>query len=211
MIRVYHTQFAARFSEETWTRYSAGIPQKLLESISRYKRWEDRQSKLLGKLLLRGCLADLGYGSDALHDLAYNQYGRPFLDYPMDFNISHSGGCVVCAVATEGKVGVDVEQIRMVPLADFSNCFTAGEWREINGANEKHARFFRMWTIKESVMKANGGGLSIPFLDVSISGECATLYGTVWRLKELDLYPGYMCHLSTNVEEMEIGMKELDF
>jgi 4'-phosphopantetheinyl transferase len=211
MIRVYHTRFAARFSEETWARYSAEIPHKLLESMGRYRRWQDRQSKLLGKLLLVKCLEDLGYGSNALHDLAYNQYGRPFLDYPLDFNISHSGECVVCAVATEGKVGVDVEQIRMVPLEDFSTCFSAREWSEINGAPETRTKFFQMWTIKESVMKADGGGLSIPFMDVSIGEKCATLYGNIWYLRELVIYPDYVCYLSTDVADIQISMKELDF
>lgn len=211
MIRVYHTRSAARFSEEAWARYAAEIPQELLDLMSRYRRWEDRQSKLLGKLLLGRCLADLGSGSGVLHDLAYNQYGRPFLDYPLDFNISHSGECVVCAVATEGKVGVDVEQIRMVPLEDFSTCFNAREWSEITAAPAKYAKFFQMWTIKESVMKAHGGGLSIPFMDVSIGEKCATLYGKIWYLKELVIHPDYMCYLSTDVEDIEIGMKELDF
>ena len=117
----------------------------------------------------------------------------------------------MCAAATEGKVGVDVERIRMVPLSDFSDCFTAPEWREINGAPAKYAKFFQMWTIKESVMKANGGGLSIPFWDVSIGEKCATLYGKIWYLRELVIYPDYMCYLSTDVEDIQIGMKELDF
>ena len=101
------------------------------------------------------------------------EYDKPFAllqSEPADisFNVSHSGRHGSLAFAPEGRIGVDVEE-RVMPhdlegLIDA--VFTLDERAEIALTSEpdKTRDFFRLWTIKEALIKALGAGLS---LDVS--------------------------------------------
>ena len=67
------------------------------------------------------------------------------------FNISHSKEYVALAIASK-PVGVDVEQIRPYrkELIDFFS----------NESINDEESFFRVWTMKEAILKANGVGLN---------------------------------------------------
>jgi 4'-phosphopantetheinyl transferase len=101
-------------------------------------------------------------------------HGRPEIDTPptrprLRFNLSHTRGLVACAVTLERDVGIDVEHIGRwadtVALA--RRYFSSPENRLLAGlpAPAARARFFSLWTLKESYVKARGLGLGIP-LDV---------------------------------------------
>ena len=87
------------------------LPLSLQKKTMRYHRWEDRQSALLGKLLLLKGLVALGEDAGLVHDMAYDDYQRPFIPKGIDFNISHTRGMVVCALLQGGRVGIDVEAV----------------------------------------------------------------------------------------------------
>lgn len=78
----------------------------------------------------------------------------------LEYNISHSGNWIVVAFANEA-IGVDVEQIQ----ASFNfeslltACFSNLEQNHIqNNANSREL-FYRLWTRKESFVKATSKGL----------------------------------------------------
>ncbi|HET6575902.1 MAG TPA: 4'-phosphopantetheinyl transferase superfamily protein [Fimbriiglobus sp.] len=88
--------------------------------------------------------------------------GKPVLTTGgVEFNISHTGGLVVIAVAGR-PVGVDIEAVREVANADalVERFFTAGEAEQYRGlpAELRPAGFFRGWTCKEAVLKGIGCG-----------------------------------------------------
>src|SRR5690606_22225641 len=116
-----------------------------------------------------------------------------------DFNISHASGIVVCALARDARVGVDVEAIRPVRIADFNAVFSPAAHAAIMNAAEPLHAFYHQWTQKEAVIKANGKGMSLPLaqLDVGAGGELV-LEGTRWYVQELLLGAGYKCHLATD-------------
>lgn len=100
-----------------------------------------------------------------------NQYGKPkvvnpSLDFPVEFNISHSDKLVVIAVANGVDVGVDVEYIlrdrKVMDVVD--RCFSKQETDALKSLSgeEKYHRFYDLWTLKEAYVKARGMGLSIP-------------------------------------------------
>ncbi len=154
---------------------------------------------LFGKLLLAEGLRRHGYPRSLLNNLSHDHYGRPFLDPGIDFNISHSGGFVVCAITDKGKTGVDVEKIRPVPLSDFETVMTAGELSAIKIADKPDEKFFEYWTKKESVIKLDGKGLSIPLTDVVIQNDYAVLNGETIFLREINIATGFKCHLATDM------------
>ncbi len=99
-------------------------------------------------------------------ELAQNEYGKPFLPNRKEFfNLSHSGEYIALAVS-DGTVGVDVEKIDPAHFSIAKRVFTADElaWLRENESE----RFFQLWTLKESVIKAVGLGLSLPLQSFSV-------------------------------------------
>jgi 4'-phosphopantetheinyl transferase len=93
--------------------------------------------------------------------LRYGEHGKPYLtDNSMFFNISHSGEYVILAVS-EHEVGADIERIRPYKQSVAARCFTPRE-REFLKDEGTDEAFYRVWTAKESIVKACGAGLSMP-------------------------------------------------
>lgn len=85
---------------------------------------------------------------------------------PLFFSLSHTRSLVVCSVSTSWEVGVDVERfdasIDLEPLTPL--VYSKEErlwWQQGDTATRVH-RFFRLWTLKEALLKATGRGLTIP-------------------------------------------------
>lgn len=102
--------------------------------------------------------------------LKNNYYGKPYLEGYSDFkfNISHSGE-YVALVTSKYEVGIDIEQIKEIGHKSIiDNCFTEEEKKYIYKSNSI-SRFYEMWTLKESYIKAIGKGLSIPLKSFSLN------------------------------------------
>ena len=84
---------------------------------------------------------------------------------PVSFNVSHSGPHGLIAVVPDGRVGIDVED--RAARRDFdgiaSLTFTPAEQAELGAADgvRKPEFFYRIWTMKEALIKALGVGLSL--------------------------------------------------
>jgi 4'-phosphopantetheinyl transferase len=96
-------------------------------------------------------------------------HGKPALASPVQdipFNLSHTGGLALVAIAGSGRVGIDAEAVRStIEVEDLSRRFFApAEAAEIMALppNARLAAFFTCWTRKEAFVKALGGGLSVP-------------------------------------------------
>jgi 4'-phosphopantetheinyl transferase len=99
----------------------------------------------------------------------YNPFGKPDLSPELGgrlrFNLSHSAGLALIAVAADSNVGVDLEQMGAQPeFAEIAGCFfSAPEVEQLN-ALPSHLyteRFLCCWTKKEAFVKARGEGLAI--------------------------------------------------
>ena len=71
--------------------------------------------------------------------------------------------------------------------------------------------FYKCWTTKESVLKADGRGLSVQMEDVVVKHGRVSLDGTTWFFRELDFGPYYSCHLTTNIELSTVQMVKIEF
>ena len=99
-----------------------------------------------------------------------NQYEKPYLANISDihFNISHSGNFVVCALSDK-TVGIDIEQVKPVELKIAKRFFSAGEYEFIAAkADNKTLAFYKIWTMKESYVKWEGKGLSMPLKSFNV-------------------------------------------
>jgi 4'-phosphopantetheinyl transferase len=120
---------------------------------------------------------------------SYGAYGKPALANhardSIDFNLSHSRGVALYAIARGREVGVDLELIRPeLETEQIARQFFSP--REIATllalpVDVRREAFFLCWTRKEAYLKARGAGLSLPLdqFDVSLTpGEPAALTGT---------------------------------
>lgn len=137
--------------------------------------------------------------------------GKPWLpSHPeIYFNISHSGNLAVCAVG-ESPLGVDIERVR--PFKDnLLRKVLSYQEQEMFGnkkmsEEERQKLFFRLWTLKESFVKADGCGIRIPLGEVSFSFEqggqirCNQSQYSFWQ-KELE--HGYVISLCWKGENQE--------
>src|SRR5437773_588129 len=127
MIKLFFSSYGNRLNEGNFFKYLTQVPEEIKNRILRFKKWEDRQSSLYGKLLLKKGLEELSLDF-GLNDLKYTQYGRPYIDHTLDFNISHSTRYVVCAITNNSKIGIDIEEIKAIPVDDFKEQFSKEEW-----------------------------------------------------------------------------------
>ena len=164
--------------------------------ILKYRKWEDVQLALLGKILLRNGLNGLGL-SFSEKDLAYNVNNKPyFKSGKIKFNISHSGEMVVCAISDLCDIGIDIEKISPIDIHSFNFQMLDSEWKRITDTNAPLVSFYEYWTQKEAVVKAHGKGLSISLKSFEIMAlECEIQYSRFY-LKEIKLDNKYKCYLA---------------
>jgi 4'-phosphopantetheinyl transferase len=193
---LYSIEFLQPLPNEDFRRLLDQLPAALQPRILRYRRWEDAHANLLGKHLLRLALEKAGTAA-GLDELQYTPENKPYIPGAPHFNISHSGNRVVCLLSTNGRVGIDIEVIHPIGFHDFQTQFTTKEWTTIHTAPEPVTAFYRFWTAKESLIKADGRGLQIPLLqlDVSDAGPIH-LDGATWQLRPLAFFPGYAAHIA---------------
>ena len=87
--------------------------------------------------------------------MEYGRLGKPSLQaYPqLHFNLSHATGICVSAVGSF-PMGVDVEPIRPLRPKVIRRICTEEERQLIAQASNPDEAFFRIWTLKESYVKA---------------------------------------------------------
>jgi 4'-phosphopantetheinyl transferase len=207
-VRIYSTEFKDPIPNDQLDALLAGLPVDIADKVRGYRRWQDACGCLFGKLLLKEALKEQGEAA-GLHQLQYTGYGRPWLQNCRDFNISHSGQRVVCAIADTGGIGIDLEEIKHLHIEDFKDQFTPGEWNDITSAPHPLYTFYHFWTAKESIIKADGRGLHLPLAGISIQPDTPILLASrYWRLQPLTSFPDYACHVAAEHPADKLFLKE---
>ena len=206
---LFYYSFDQMFSKETWNYYMSFLPERFHHEILRFRRWQDRQNSLLGKLMvyLGIRMFDNGYFNfDSYHR---DNFGKPHIkNSDLNFNISHSGNMVVCIFSNE-EIGVDIEEVQGIEYSIFENVFSDLEMCAIkeSGIN----KFYEYWTRKESIIKAIGKGMSIPLLDIKINeGNYNTYFNEIWYTKSNQL-TNIHCSVASKSESNMVKPIELKF
>jgi 4'-phosphopantetheinyl transferase len=111
---------------------------------------------------------------------AYGAQGKPAIDQAashasqaVTFNVSHSAKSLQIALAAEGSLGIDVEDLSREFDLDglVAECLTDAEARGLGRLSYAQRRnaFLRYWVHKEAFLKCIGTGFSIPPKEVHVS------------------------------------------
>ena len=131
-----------------------------LSYINKIKNLKKRKQTIVGKILLANLLKkeyNINYFDIEIN---YNYNGKPFFNnLNIFFNISHSYDMVICVISNS-KIGVDIEKIVDIN-PKFTNIFlTTSEKEYVNyPAKNYNKRFFQIYTLKESYIKAMGNSI----------------------------------------------------
>jgi len=151
-------------------RLRASLDADELERMRHLRSESLRHQFLVARGMQRRVLAAYGTGIEPqeLRFVAGAQ-GKPnlapaFESLNLQFNVAHTAGLVALAVSREPVLGVDVENVvvRTAPLDIANRYFTAAESEGLAALppEARPARFYALWTLKESWLKALGQGLA---------------------------------------------------
>ena len=147
---------------------------------------EHRRRFIAGRGQLRHLIAEYLHIAAGSVRFTYGEQGKPFLEpchagqegRPfLRFNLSHSEGVALLGVTRDAEIGVDVEAVRaMLDAGDVArDNFSPAEveaWERLP-EEMRDDGFFACWSRKEAIVKAMGGGLSIPLDSFQVTLEPA--------------------------------------
>jgi 4'-phosphopantetheinyl transferase len=152
-------------------RYRALLTPQELAQHSRFYFEKDRHRYLVTRALSRQVLSCYMPVELQAWRFEAGHYGKPHLVDPaglareVDFNISHTDGLVVFGIYCGKALGVDTESMqRVAPIEVAEHSFSAYESQRLRNLPppEQAMRFWELWTLKESYIKARAMGLSLP-------------------------------------------------
>jgi 4'-phosphopantetheinyl transferase len=191
---------------------------------------KDRHRFLLTRVLVRTVLSRYAAISPSQWSFRLNPYGKPeianddSLARKISFNISHTESLVVLGVTRESALGIDTENVslRPAPLEAADRFFSLDEVTALHAlsAELKHERFFQLWTLKESYIKARGMGLSIPLNQFAFhfQPECVTRMSmhsqlgddpSRWRFWQCRLTSDYLIAVCAERMDQQLMLKEI--
>lgn len=164
MVDIIAIKIPSKVEEKLYMKLLAMTSPEKKKKIDRSRFIEDRYRCLLGDLIARYAICKRMNLSNNQLRFSNNPYGKPLLLNSKDihFNLSHSGDWVVCSVDCF-PVGIDVEEIKPIDYDIAKRFFSKEEYHDLMKKNEdkKLTYFYKLWTLKESYIKAVGKGLSI--------------------------------------------------
>jgi 4'-phosphopantetheinyl transferase len=148
------------------------------QRAERFRRTTDRQRFIAGRGILRKIIsAYLAFAPNEVQ-FTYNEYGKPFISTDqnrcgLSFNLSHSNGVALYAIARGRRVGIDVEYMRddFATLEVAERFFSKDELEALKAVacDQRTKAFFNCWSRKESYIKAIGMGVSYPLDGFTVS------------------------------------------
>ena len=161
---------------ETAARLYSNLTPDERNRSARFRFERDRQRFIVAHGVLRDLLGRYLRTQPGRVHFVYNAFGKPDLGPEfasrLKFNLSHSGGLTLIAIATASDVGIDLEYIRTKSdYADIARRFFSADEVDHLFALPSHLHaeaFFSCWTKKEVYLKACGNGLAIPLNSFSV-------------------------------------------
>ncbi len=139
--------------------------------VDRFRFVDDKKRTVAGEMLARKAISEWCSVTPESITFDIKEHGKPFAkDLAVEFNISHSGDMVVCAV-DDKPIGIDIELIRPIDLTVAKRVCADEELFCLFGVNPAEidfayctndiilTSFYELWTAKEAYGKMTGIGI----------------------------------------------------
>ncbi|WP_420574957.1 4'-phosphopantetheinyl transferase family protein [Kordia sp.] len=212
MNKIFYVHIHQEVHQRLLQTYLHTFPEEIRTKILRFRRWQDAQLSLLGRLLLRYGLK-MCQQSHLEDQIEYTAYNKPyFKNSDVRFNISHSGDIVICGISETEEFGIDIEVMDAITIDDFKMQMTDNEWLKIYNASNQQVAFYEYWTQKEAVIKAQGKGMSIALQSFEIQNQMTEIENRQYEVKELFIDTNYKCHIAfpETAVHKEISIQKID-
>jgi 4'-phosphopantetheinyl transferase len=186
MTRIYFKAINQALGERDFKVQLELLPSEMHPKILAYHRWQDSHASLYGKLLLKEGLNLLKRDDLELANIQVNEFGKPFLDGNIHFNISHTDHYVVCAVS-DHPVGIDIERVHPIEPSDYYRFLGPHDSMTLEKAEDKIETFFKIWTQKESILKLLGTGINSKLPEIKLWTNHGELDGQIFHTQSF--YP----------------------
>lgn len=168
--KAYLTDISILCNSEIFNSAYSLMSKERQKKIDGYKFEEGKLLSLGAGLMLRQACIDAGLDAD--EKTIVSPAGKPeFMNYSdVHFSISHSGKYALCMIS-DCNIGCDIQILEKPRLNIASRFFSEEENQQIEkckNPQEKEAMFFKLWTLKESFVKALGTGIDDNFDKFSI-------------------------------------------
>jgi len=181
-----------------------GVSASRIERSQKFKNEVDRRRSLCVEYLLNQMITKYCSNIPTPVSLTYDEAGKPHIycnnevfdsDSQKDiihFSLSHSGEYVACMIDS-APCGVDIEVHKEKDFSRIAKRICSEkELCQINSSTD----FYNIWTLKESVLKATGLGLSLDMksFEFSIDGDnnwTSSINGHKYTGKVLSSPAGY--------------------
>ena len=196
--RVYILDVSVLKDGEKFRYWYEKMPDYRKEKIDKMKPANSKRLSLGAGILFYKGLKELGLESDAVK-IRLGENEKPYIDGEegVFFNLSHSGNIAVAAFSDK-EVGIDIEKIKSFKDSLVEYVFDEKEISSVkklvekqkgksidsycadnNSAigNEFNSLYTGLWTMKESLMKYNGKGISMNPKKIVIEDGCASYEG----------------------------------
>lgn len=190
------------------------------DRAARFRVPTSRNQHIVGRGMARKLLGGEDVAPQSIR-FATEVHGKPFVVHPesakQPFNVSHTDGLVLCGIGSpeQALVGVDVERVGRRTDSELADrFFSPPEIDYLNrlprGGRRREA-FLRIWTLKESFIKAIGTGLQTPLADfafVDPESESPTIQmldsklesDLSWRFFSVQPRPGFVAAIAVAVD-----------
>lgn len=164
-MNIYLLDTSPLLDEFTFNKYYNGCSDYRKKKINVLKNEADRMRSLGAEIALAYGMRQSGAST---YSIAHATSGKPYAENcDIQFSLSHSGSFAAAALA-ESDIGIDIETPRKVDLKLAERYFSPDERERLNTSQDAEHEFLRIWTRKESLLKAAGIGIATPLCDLCV-------------------------------------------
>lgn len=173
VVRLWHASTSTEDPGDIEHQCQSWLHPSEIERANQFRRPTNRNQHVVGRGMARWLLGDRDVLPESI-EFREGKNGKPFVVAPdqakQPFNIAHTDGLVLCGVGDSPieLVGVDVECLNRQTTTELAERYFSepevAYVRSKKPAGQREA-FLRVWTLKESFIKAIGTGLQTPLAD----------------------------------------------
>lgn len=149
--------------------YYENLPLITQKRIDRYKFESLRTHSILRNIFLRKVLSKYHNNHYSEWSFKTTNNGKPEIDQPLTelrFNISSTSDQIICGVTRKNVIGVDIEKMEQAEdLQQLARRYFSPyeiNYLQAEPMENFTLKFYEIWVLKESFIKATGLGLSTP-------------------------------------------------